>query len=82
MQLLTGNLCHFDVIHALLLLTKVELTEAKYERAVVEPAVQSTETDEFSNTQTDGKLKNKESPKFYSEKGVVNCRCRYVAART
>ena len=45
MQLLIGKLQSFDAMHELIPLTKANFTDAKYERAVVEPAVQSTEVD-------------------------------------
>ena len=45
MRLLTGKLESFDAMHKLMPLTKSDFTDAKYERAVVEPAVQATEVD-------------------------------------
>ena len=45
MRLLTGKLESFDAMHKLMPLTKADFTDAKYERAVVEPAVQATEVD-------------------------------------
>ena len=45
MQLLTRKLQSFDAMHKLIPLTKANFTDAKYERAVIEPAVQSTEVD-------------------------------------
>ena len=45
MQLLIGKLQSFDAMHELIPLTKANFTDAKYERAVVEPAVQATEVD-------------------------------------
>ena len=50
-KLLTGKLS-FDAMHTLPPLTKLDFTEAKYERAVVEPAVQSIEeeVDEYVGT--------------------------------
>ena len=51
-QLLTDKLQSFDDLHKLTWLTKVDFTEAKYKRAVVEPAVQSIEeeVDEYVGT--------------------------------
>ena len=45
MRLLTGKLESFDAMHKLMPLTKADFTDAKYERAVVEPALQATEVD-------------------------------------
>ena len=45
-KLLTGKLQSFDDLHKLPPLTKEDFTEAKYERAVVDPVVQSMEEEE------------------------------------
>ena len=44
-QLLTGKLSSFEEMHALPSLSKADFTDKKYERAVVEPAMQSIEED-------------------------------------
>ena len=64
-QLLTGKIQSFDDLHKLTPLTKVDFTEAKYERAVAELAVQSMEMDEF-NFPTDGELAGIDSATFVS----------------